>query len=580
MKDQSGAIIYIGKAKALKNRVTQYFGMGNNHTEKVRRMVAQVDDFEYIICDSEFEALVLECSLIKQNQPKYNILLKDDKGYYYIRITNDKWKKIETAMQKDKPGEYIGPYYSSYVVKDTVDSVKKIFKLPDCNRSFDKPSKPCLNYHIGRCDAPCRAKIPLDSYLETVKAASDYIKKGDNNALIKQLSADMQKASENLEFEYAAKLRDRINAIKGLAARQKVVMCTYKNQDVFACCFLGEAACVSVFTFRESRLCDKKHFYIDGIYDKNNLYSDFLRQYYSEESDIPSRILLDETFEDIKLMEDWLSEKRGKNISLIVPQKGEQKRLIDMCRNNAADNLAQKADLMGSEARALNELSDILGLSSIPRYIESYDISNTQGDQNVAGMIVFKDGKPLKCAYKRFKIKSFSGQDDFRSMAEVIDRRLNEYEKGEDPYFSVLPDLILLDGGIGQMSAVEPIIKKHNLDIKLFGMVKDSKHKTRAIASDGGDISIKSNRSAFTLVNQIQQEVHRFVISYHRARRTKKMLGSELMEIEGIGEAKKNALLKHFKSIKAIKEAKKEELCKVWGITEKIAQNVIDYYKN
>ena len=578
MKDKAGNIIYVGKAKALKNRVTQYFGSGSNHTEKVRKMVSHVEDFEYIICDSEFEALVLECSLIKQNQPKYNILLKDDKGYHYIRITADKWKKIETAMQKDKAGEYIGPYYSAFVVKDTVDSVRKIFKLPDCNRSFDKPSKPCLNFHIGRCDAPCKGKISLESYLETVNSAVDYIKKGDNKALLDELKTAMEKAAENLDFEYAAKLRDRINAITKLSDRQKVVMCSYSSQDVFASAFLGESACVSVLVFRGGRLTDKKHFYIDGIFSKTNLYSDFLRQYYEETGDIPPRLLFDSDFEDMDLIEKWLCDIKGKKVSFVVPQRGEQRELVNMCRNNAADNLAQKTNLKANDTKALNELAAVLGLNEVPRYIESYDISNTAGDENVAGMIVFKDGKPFKAAYKRFKIKSFMGQDDYRSMAEVLDRRFAEYQKGEDPHFSVLPDLILLDGGQGQISAVEPILKKYNLDIKLFGMVKDSKHRTRAIASGGGDILIKSNRPVFTLITNIQDEVHRFAISYHKARRSKKMLGSELLEIEGIGEKKRLALLKRFKTVKAIREASREELLSVDGITQKNADAILEKY--
>ena len=578
MKDKTGKVIYVGKAKALKNRVTQYFGSGNNHTEKVRRMVAHVEDFEYIICDSEFEALVLECSLIKQNQPKYNILLKDDKGYHYIRITDEKWKKIESAMQKDKPGEYIGPYYSAYVVRDTVDSVNKIFKLPDCNRSFDKPSKPCLNLHIGRCDAPCKGKIPLKEYLKTVQSAVDYIKKGDNNALIKELKESMERAAENLDFEYAAKLRDRINAITKLSDRQKVVMCSYDSQDVFASAFLGENACVGVLVFRGGRLTDKKHFYIDGIFSKNSLYSDFLRQYYSGNTDIPKRILFDGEFEDMTLVEKWLCEEKGQKVSFAVPQRGEQKELVNMCRNNAADNLAQKAEMGGNQTTQLNELSAVLGLSFVPRYIESYDISNTAGAENVAGMVVFKDGKPFKAAYKRFKIKSFSGQDDYRSMAEVLDRRFAEYEKQQDPYFSKLPDLILLDGGEGQISAVVPILQKYNLDIKIFGMVKDTKHRTRAIASTGGDVLIKSNRSVFTLITAIQDEVHRFAISYHKSRRTKKMLGSELLEIKGIGEKKRLSLLKHFKTLKRIKTATKEELMTVDGITEKDADEIISFY--
>ncbi len=579
MKDKNDVIIYIGKAKSLKNRVTQYFGAGSGHTEKVRKMVSLVHDFEYVLCDSEFEALILENSLIKQNQPKYNILLKDDKGYHYIKITGDKWRKITTSMQLDDPqAEYIGPYYSSAVVKDTVAEVRKIFKLPDCNRSFDKYSKPCLNFHIGLCDAPCRANISAEQYNETIDSAISFIKNSGDD-IVKILEQNMLCAAEKLDFEYAAKLRDRINAIKKLNDSQKVVMCTYKNQDVFASAVLGDMACVAVLIFRNNKLTDKKHFIVDAFTDKNDLYSQFITRYY-EENNIPSRVLIDNDFESRRLLEQWLCESANKKIEIILPQRGEQKDLVNMCRNNAADNLAQKTELQGREMSALNELARLLGLPAAPRVIESYDISNTAGDENVAGMVVFRDGKPYKPYYRMFKIKGFVGQDDYRSMAEVLDRRFTEYYKGENEGFATLPDLILLDGGKGQISAVEPILQKHNINVPLFGMVKDSKHRTRAIATNGGDISIKANESAYRLVTTIQDEVHRFAIGYHKKRRSKKMLNSELMAIDGIGEAKAAALLKHFKTMKAIKSASVEELSSVTGINRSLAEKIYSEFNN
>ena len=579
MKDKNDNIIYIGKAKSLKNRVTQYFGAGSGHTEKVRKMVSLVNDFEYVLCDSEFEALILENSLIKQNQPKYNILLKDDKGYHYIKITGDKWRKITTSMQlDDKSAEYIGPYYSSAVVKDTVAEVRKIFKLPDCNRSFDKYSKPCLNFHIGLCEAPCRANISAEQYNETIDSAISFIKNSGDD-IVKILEQNMHCAAEKLDFEYAAKLRDRINAIKKLNDSQKVVMCTYKNQDVFASAVLGDVACIAVLVFRNNKLTDKKHFIIDTFTDKNDLYSQFLTQYY-DGGEIPPRILIDSEIESKELLEQWLCEKAGKKAEILLPQRGEQKDLVSMCRNNAADNLAQKTELLGREMSALNELARLLGLPAAPRVIESYDISNTAGDENVAGMVVFRDGKPYKPHYRMFKIKSFAGQDDYRSMAEVLDRRFTEYENGENEGFSTLPDLILLDGGKGQISAVEQILKKHNINVPLFGMVKDSKHRTRAIATNGGDISIKANESAYRLVTTIQDEVHRFAIGYHKKRRSKKMLSSELLAIEGIGEAKAKALLKHFKTMKAIREACVAELSAVAGINRSLAEKIYSEFNN
>ena len=578
MKNKNDEIIYIGKAKALKNRVTQYFGGGSGHTAKVRKMVSNVDHFEYIVCDSEFEALILENSLIKQNQPKYNILLKDDKGYSYVKITNDKWKKITFSRSADKRGEYIGPYSSLYVVKETVDEARKIFKLPDCNRSFDKPSKPCLNYHIGICDAPCRGKISLGSYLENVNAAVDFIKHGGADSETEaELNKKMLAAAERLDFETAAKLRDRINAMKRIREKQKVVRATYKSEDVIASALLGETAAVSVFIFRNYRLCDKQVFLFDGISDRESLYEEFLQRYYLEKEDIPSRVLIDSSA-DFSAPERWLTEKSGHNVSFINPKLGEQKALLDMCLNNAAEPLSQKAERTGREMSVLDELARLLGLPSAPRYIEAYDISNTAGSENVAGMIVYKDGRPFRPAYKRFKIKSFLGQDDFRSMAEVLDRRFTEYEKGEDEGFAVLPDLILLDGGSGQMSAVRPVLEKHGITVPLFGMVKDSKHRTRAIAAEGGDISIKSNRAAFTFITGIQDEVHRFAIGYHKLRRSKSMLSSELTEIEGIGKARAAALLKHFKTVKAIKAATADELAAAPGMTKAAANAVYKHF--
>ena len=580
MKDKNDNIIYIGKAKSLKNRVTQYFGAGNQHAEKVRKMVSLVDHFEYVLCDSEFEALILENSLIKQNQPKYNILLKDDKGYHYIKITSDKWRKITTSMQiDDKNADYIGPYYSAAVVKDTVSQVRKIFKLPDCNRSFDKYSKPCLNFHIGLCDAPCRANISADKYNEAINSAVSFIKHGGGDNMIKLLEGKMYEAAEKLDFEYAAKLRDRITAIKKLNDSQKVVMCTYKNQDVFASAQLDDVVCIAVLVFRNNKLVDKKHFIIDAFADKGDLYSHFLTQYY-DEGEIPQRILIDSELESKELIEKWLTDKKNKKVEILLPQRGEQKDLVNMCRNNAADNLAQKTEIKGREMSALNELARLLGLLNAPRVIESYDISNTAGDENVAGMVVFHDGKPYKPHYRHFKIKGFLGQDDYRSMAEILDRRFTEYEKGENDGFSTLPDLILLDGGKGQISAVEPILRKHNINVPLFGMVKDSKHRTRAIATNGGDISIKANESAYRLVTAIQDEVHRFAITYHKKRRTKKMLSSELLAIDGIGEAKAKALLKFFKTMKAIREASVDQLCAVTGINRSLAEKIYNEFNS
>lgn len=581
MKNKDGKIIYIGKAKALKNRVTQYFGSGNNHTEKVRRMVAGVENFEYILCDTEYEALMLENSLIKQHQPKYNILLKDDKGYHYIKVTNERWPKIETAKTMLNDGaEYIGPYYSGYVVKQTVDEAPKIFKLPSCNRGFDKRTRPCLNYHIGLCSAPCAGEISHAAYIETVKSAVSYIKKGGvNESDMAELKRKMDVAAENLDFEYAARLRDRIRAIEKSREKQKVISSVYERQDVFAMALAGETACVVVLVFTGGHLSDKKQFFLDGAQDKPSAYPEFLQQYYSNYTDVPPRIALDSDIEDQTLLEEWLTSLHGAKVSIHKPQIGEQKKLVDMCLSNAAEALSVKLERSGREMTALNELADLLGLKTVPRVIESYDISNTAGSENVASMVVFVDGRPQKALYRRFKIKSFIGQDDYRSMEEVLDRRFGEYEKGEDESFRRLPDLILLDGGKGQLSAVRPVMEKHKLNIPLFGMVKDSKHKTRAITAGGDDIQIKANRKAYTLVTNIQDEVHRFAIGYHHTRKRISTLQLDLLTIDGVGDVTAKKLLAAFKTISKIKESSVEDLRKI-GMSEKVAQNVYHHYHN
>lgn len=583
MKNKSSEIIYIGKAKALKNRVSQYFGSDRNHQEKVRRMVANVDDFDYILTSSEFEALVLECSLIKQHKPKYNILLKDDKGYSYIKVTNEDWCKISHVLQKSDDGAtYIGPYTSSWFVKNAVDETLKIFKLPSCSRCFPrdfKKARPCLNYYIKQCCAPCRGNITLSDYRERVDSALNFLKNG-NSASISELEKRMNDAAENLEFELAAKLRDRITAIKRMSDKQTVVAARVEEQDVIALMQEGNDACFSVLRFNESRLFDKEDFLLSDIGSSEDARSEFINRYYSMRDKIPPTVTIDGELKDNELIEQWLTKLAGKRVHIRVPQKGEQMRLIELAKKNAAEKLAQSRGHRGSDTTALTELAELLGLSKVPEYIESYDISNLSGSFNVAGMVVFKNGRPLKSSYRRFQIKSFVGQDDYASMAEVIERRLNEYEnhKGEEG-FGILPDLILLDGGKGQVSAVRPVLEsKGYSQIPLFGMVKDDKHRTRAITGDGGEISITSKRSAFTLVSTIQDEVHRFAIGYMRASSKKKSFTSSLTSIDGIGETRARALLKFFKTIQRISEADIDELMTVPSMTRPAAEAVYKHY--
>ena len=584
MKNADGEIIYIGKAKALKNRVSQYFGSQNRHPVKVRKMVENVDRFDYIVTGSEFEALVLECSLIKQHSPKYNILLKDDKGYSYIRISEGEYRKISAVFnKKDDGSEYIGPYLSSYSVRQSVDAANKIFKLPQCNKVFPRDfgkSRPCLNYYISQCCGLCTGKIKKSDYDEAVDGAIAFLK-GDSRDIIADLRVKMEKAAEVLDFEQAAKLRDRINSIERIKEKQKVVYKSVEEQDVFATADIDGSVCLAVLRFSNGRLFDSEHFFFDDLGDKEGMRSDFITSYYSMRDNIPKRVTVDGEVADRELLEQWLSEKKGKKVTVFVPARGEQLEIVNMCRKNAEEKLAIKKGRTGREIAVLDELKDLLGLKKTPEYIESYDISHTAGQDSVAGMIVFKGGKPYRKAYKRFSIKSFDGNDDYRAMNEVLTRRFSEYEKSKDSTegFGKLPDLILLDGGVGQVHAVEPVLREFGLKIPLFGMVKDNRHRTRAISGDGGEIAINSKRQVFTLVSEIQNEVHRFSVAYHHQKHAKRGLSLSLTEIEGVGEKRASALLKYFKTMTAIKNAEVDELSKAPGITSAVAQNIYDYYR-
>ena len=584
MKNADGEIMYIGKAKALKNRVSQYFGSQNRHPIKVRKMVENVDRFDYIVTGSEFEALVLECSLIKQHSPKYNILLKDDKGYSYIRISEGEYRKISAVFnKKDDGSEYIGPYLSSYSVRQSVDAANKIFKLPQCNKVFPRDfgkSRPCLNYYISQCCGLCTGKIKKSDYDEAVDGAIAFLK-GDSRDIIADLRVKMEKAAEELDFEQAAKLRDRINSIERIKEKQKVVYKSVEEQDVFATADIDGSVCLAVLRFSNGRLFDSEHFFFDDPGDKEGMRSDFITSYYSMRDNIPKRVTVDGEVADRELLEQWLSEKKGKKVTVFVPARGEQLEIVNMCRKNAEEKLAIKKGRTGREIAVLDELKDLLGLKKTPEYIESYDISHTAGQDSVAGMIVFKGGKPFRKAYKRFSIKSFDGNDDYRAMNEVLTRRFSEYEKSKDSTegFGKLPDLILLDGGVGQVHAVEPVLREFGLKIPLFGMVKDNRHRTRAISGDGGEIAINSKRQVFTLVSEIQNEVHRFSVAYHHQKHAKRGLSLSLTEIEGVGEKRASALLKYFKTMTAIKNAEVDELSKAPGITSAVAQNIYDYYR-
>lgn len=583
MHSRDDTIIYIGKAKALKNRVSQYFGSDKNHNEKVRRMVSNVEYFEYILTDSEFEALILESSLIKQHQPKYNILLKDDKGYSYIKVTAGDWPRIsETKQVLNDGAKYIGPYLSAWTIKDTVEEARKIFRLPSCTRKFPQEigrGRPCLNYYIKQCCAPCRGHVSQKEYNEVVQEALDFIRGGTSDS-VRTLTEKMNEAAENLDFELAARIRDRITAINKLKERQKVVASRVPEQDVIALVLGGEKVSIQVFRFAGGRLYDRESFLLNADDEPEQIRSEFVMQYYSMRDKIPPVITIDGPVNDDGVLEEWLTKKAERRVKFHIPQKGEQKQLVEMCRTNAAEALAQAMGrATGRETSALDELRQLLNLPKTPEYIESYDISNLAGGENVAGMIVFENGRPLKSAYRKFKIKTVVGQDDYSSMREVIRRRFEEYRAADKPEgFGRLPDLILLDGGKGHVGAIRPLLREMGIDVPVYGMVKDDKHRTRAITEDGGEIAIQSTRAVFTLVSSIQDEVHRFAIGYHRQQRKKATISTTLTSIPGIGETRAKALMKHFTTIRAVSEATEEMLEETPGMNAPAARAVYRYF--
>ena len=565
MKDKQGQIIYVGKAKALKNRVVSYFRENSSHTEKVRRMVANVWDFDYIVTASEFEALVLECSLIKLHTPKYNILLKDDKGYHYIHITAGDYPRIQAAKQKDGDGTYLGPFVSSFIVKQSVDEANRIFCLPSCSKRFPqefRKARPCLNFHIHRCFGLCQGKMSREEYQKLIAEAVDYIRHG-SAASVDDLQKQMEQAAEDLDFERAARLRDRIRAIQKITATQQVLLDEDKNLDVIAFAQNHLVVCAVVIQYREGRLMDKlTYFFEESSADLTELRGEFLTQYYASAKDIARVILLDGQPEDPALFAEFARSRAGHAVSVVVPQKGDRRKLVEMAHNNALEQLSDRVQRTGREVAALEQLGSLLGMPSPPLYIEAYDISNWGETGRVGGMIVFENGRPLKSDYKRFSIKEVAGQDDFASMAEVLRRRMRRYLDG-DPAFSRFPDLILLDGGKGQLSAVQKVFAELGVQVPLYGMVKDNRHRTRALVGEGGEIALSAVKSAFTLVTAIQDEVHRFAIAYQRTLHKKANYDSDLKKLPGIGDVKAKAILREFRTKKRILAASPAELGEV-----------------
>ena len=516
MKDKAGKIIYIGKAKNLRNRVSSYFRPWQDHLPKVWKMVSHVEDYDFIVTDSEFEALVLECSLIKQYTPKYNILLKDDKGYSYIRVTREPFPRLQAVLQKEDDGaQYIGPYTSSFAVKQAVAEANRVFQLPTCQRKFPqdfRKTRPCLNHHIKKCMGVCTGQFSEEEYNAVIRQAVDYIMGGSQQS-VERLTEEMNAAAEALEFETAARLRDRIAAIKKAADDQKIFDDSMKDSDIIAIAQNSETACASVIMYRGGRLFDKADFFLGEKEDQSQMRESFITGYYSVRDAVPKEILLDEEIENAELLEKWLREKSGHAVHISAPRRGHLLRLTTLAKSNASEYLSLKVGRTGREIVALEELSKALGLPKPPRFIECYDISNLASSDMVAGMVVYENGRPCRKFYKRFSIKTVADQNDYACMAEVLQRRFRNYFEKTDEGFSTLPDLILLDGGQGHVNVITPLVRAMGIDVPIFGLVKDSKHRTRAVATGGGEISLTKSRAAFNLVTQIQDEVHRYAIT-------------------------------------------------------------------
>ena len=578
MKDKTGQIIYVGKAKALKNRVTSYFHSNPQHSLKTLKLVDNISDFDFIVTPTELDALVLEASLIKLHQPKYNILLKDDKGYNYIKISHEPYPRITYALNTNDSGaDYIGPFTSGYTVRQAVEEANTIFMLPTCRRSFPSSfgkERPCLNHHIKKCMGVCRGNISSEEYKKIVEEAIDYLRNG-SKASVEQLTAQMEEASEKLEFERAAALRDRIAAITRLQHSQKIL--DYKQEyDIVGAAQNVGMASFAVIKYRGGRLVDKENFFIGDEYDGSAMRRDFLLSYYAARDDIPKEIYIDEEFEDMELITALLKEKAGHAVKFVIPHRGDGMAQITLAKSNAGEYLALKVGRTAKEISALEDLKGLLGLEKIPSIIESYDISNFGDTGMVGGMIVYRNGRPFKQGYRRFNIKTVEGQNDYACMQEVIRRRMQRYLDGDES-FSPLPDLILLDGGRGHISAVSQVLDELKLDIPLFGLVKDSKHRTRAIAKAGGEISVSANRTLFSLLTNIQDEVHRYAITFQRIKHKQKTYTLELTEIKGIGEAKAQALLKTFKTKQGMKQASVGQLRQAARISEEKAQELYEF---
>ena len=601
MKNSLGEVIYVGKAKVLKNRVRQYFQNSKNHSEKVRAMVKNIAEFEYIVTDSEMEALILECNLIKKYSPRYNIALKDDKFYPFIKITtNEDFPRVYVTRNFAKDGNrYFGPYTNGTAVYEVMGLIKKLFPLRTCKKAIvegGEPTRACLNYHINLCKAPCAGYISKAEYWEMIDEIINILN-GTDTSIIKKLKLEMEKAAEELEFEKAAKIRDRILAIELISEKQKMFTVKEGDEDFIDLYTDEKDGCAQVFFVREGKVTGREHFMIENISDDpvKEVISSFIASFYGGTAQIPKTIYVPEEIEDQELIEKFLTEKRGSKVWIKVPKKGDKKNLLDMVRNNAKIMLDQFKEKMVEENElnksALTELADVLGLDSLPARIEAYDISNIQGVDSVGTMVVFENGKAKNSDYRRFKIKSVKGPNDYESMREILSRRFShgleevnkikernlEYSKGK---FCIFPDLIMMDGGKGQVNIALEVLKDFGIEIPVCGLVKDHKHRTRGIIFNNEEILIRRGSGLMNLITRVQDEVHRYAITYHRSLRDKRTLHSILEDIPRIGEKRRRNLLMKFGSIDNIKKASMEELLDTPGIDKRAAESIKQYFSS
>lgn len=579
MKDKFGNVIYVGKAVSLKNRVRQYFQSSKNHSDKVRSMVKNIFSFEYIMTDSELEALILECNLIKKYKPKYNILLRDDKTYPYIKVTvNEDYPRVLKVRRilKDK-AKYFGPYSNVSAVNDTIDIIRNIYPIRTCNIDMDKAFKsgmrPCLNYHIKKCIGPCTGMVSKKEYMNMIDEILLFLS-GKEDKLVEVLEEKMKAASMALDFEEAASYRDKISSLKDVMEKQKISnVQNDSDQDVIAMANFDQEACVQVFFIRNGKVSGRENFMLEGVKDsdRSTILGSFIKQFYMSQEYIPRELIVEEEFLDMEIMEEILSSKRGTAVSIRVPKRGDKRALVLMVRKNADEYLLKFDDLKKKKYEksigSLEELGKLLDLDAKNlNRIEAYDISNIQGVDSIGTMVVYTKGIKDKKEYRRFKIKTVEGPDDYASMAEVLDRRLKHGN---------LPDLILLDGGKGQVSAVKKVLEENGEDIPLWGMYKDDRHRTKGLLNGEKTIELDRTTSLYRFVAGIQEEVHNYSISYHRSLRDKKMTKSILDDIPGIGPKRKKALMDKFKDVDKLKEASKDDLVAIDGITDKLADEVL-----